>query len=140
MMTTFLFDTDMLSLAQRQHPRVNAALTEHSTDTICIASTTIEEQIDGWKKLASKAKKIEDVVLSSTFLASLVISWNQFGIATHTSASLEQFQTLVARKLNIGKNDLRIGALALTLNATLVTRNLRDFTRIPLLKLENWAD
>ena len=42
-------------------------------------------------------------------------------------------------KLNIGKMDLRIGAVALENQAILVTRNSRDFGRIPGLSLANWA-
>ena len=39
----------------------------------------------------------------------------------------------------IGDNDLWIAAHALDLGRTLVTNNLREFQRIPTLKLENWA-
>jgi tRNA(fMet)-specific endonuclease VapC len=39
----------------------------------------------------------------------------------------------------IGNNDLWIVAHALRLDAILVSNNLREFRRIPGLKLENWA-
>jgi tRNA(fMet)-specific endonuclease VapC len=35
--------------------------------------------------------------------------------------------------------DMLIAAHALSLDATLVTNNLREFERIPNLKLENWV-
>jgi tRNA(fMet)-specific endonuclease VapC len=35
--------------------------------------------------------------------------------------------------------DMLIAAHALSLNATLVTNNLREFERVPDLKLENWV-
>jgi len=38
----------------------------------------------------------------------------------------------------IGANDLWIAAHALALESTLVTDNLREFSRIPRLALENW--
>ena len=41
--------------------------------------------------------------------------------------------------LNIGKMDLRIAAVILENSGVLVTRNLRDFQRIPNLVVENWA-
>jgi tRNA(fMet)-specific endonuclease VapC len=40
----------------------------------------------------------------------------------------------------IGGNDLWIAAHALVLDVTLVTNNIREFSRIPQLKLENWLD
>ena len=38
----------------------------------------------------------------------------------------------------IGPNDLLIAAHALTLDLTLVTANVREFERVPNLKVENW--
>ncbi len=38
----------------------------------------------------------------------------------------------------IGANDMLIAAHALSLDAVLVTDNVREFARIPDLKLENW--
>jgi predicted nucleic acid-binding protein len=35
-------------------------------------------------------------------------------------------------KLNVGKNDLRIAAIAIVASAIVVTRNVLDFNRIPL--------
>jgi len=38
----------------------------------------------------------------------------------------------------IGNNDLWIAAHALTLDVTLVTNNMKEFSRVPDIKLENW--
>lgn len=40
---------------------------------------------------------------------------------------------------SIGALDTQIAAHALQLNATLVTNNLKEFERVPGLKLENWV-
>jgi tRNA(fMet)-specific endonuclease VapC len=40
----------------------------------------------------------------------------------------------------IGAYDLLIAAHALALGLTLVTNNVREFRRVPGLRLENWAD
>lgn len=40
----------------------------------------------------------------------------------------------------VGNNDLWIAAHALCLNLILVSNNLKEFSRIPTLKLENWAN
>jgi tRNA(fMet)-specific endonuclease VapC len=40
----------------------------------------------------------------------------------------------------IGPNDLWIAAHALALDLTLVTGNVREFSRVPGLRVENWLD
>jgi tRNA(fMet)-specific endonuclease VapC len=47
-------------------------------------------------------------------------------------ANLEKAGTL------IGPNDLLISAIALSNNLTLVTHNIREFSRIQNLKIEDW--
>jgi len=39
----------------------------------------------------------------------------------------------------IGANDLWIAAQTVSRNLTLVTENLREFRRVPGLKIENWV-
>lgn len=54
-------------------------------------------------------------------------------------AAAEQFVQLKARVKQVGTQDLKIAAIALSVNATLVTRNAVDFARIPGLKIEDWT-
>jgi tRNA(fMet)-specific endonuclease VapC len=41
---------------------------------------------------------------------------------------------------SIGSLDTMIAAHALSLNAVLVTNNLREFSRVPELHLDNWTE
>ena len=60
-------------------------------------------------------------------------------ILNFTEAAIGRFDELRAQKLGIAAMDLRIAAITLERQATLVTRNVRDFERIPGLRVENWA-
>jgi tRNA(fMet)-specific endonuclease VapC len=40
----------------------------------------------------------------------------------------------------MGPNDLLIAAHALSLDLTLITAKVREFSRVPSLKIENWLD
>jgi hypothetical protein len=51
-MAAFVLDTDILSLHQRNHTRVHAAVGAHATDTLCLSTVAVEEQIGGWSALA----------------------------------------------------------------------------------------
>jgi tRNA(fMet)-specific endonuclease VapC len=70
---------------------------------------------------------------SVTFLANLQI------ITIDENCGKEFDKLRVAKGLKkIGRGDLLIASIALANNAILVTRNERDFRRVPGLKIENW--
>src|SRR5262245_56864477 len=126
-MATFVLDTDILSLHQRNHPQVGAAIASHATDLLSISTITIEEQIGGWSALARSAKSPQQHEHASMFLAALVASWREFALVPMTQPAIARFDAFVKAKLNVKRNDLRIAAIALELGATVVTRNRRDF-------------
>ena len=53
--------------------------------------------------------------------------------------ALTHYQNLKKQKIRIGSQDLKIGAIALVQQMTLVTRNIKDFSQIPDLMLEDWT-
>jgi tRNA(fMet)-specific endonuclease VapC len=104
--------------------------------------------------------KVGEVGISAITYAELY-----FGVLKHPqrvkyqeilTLNLEPFQILYPNKLayehyadirlnlmragkTIGTNDLWIAGHARSLDITLVTNNLREFNRVPDLKLENWV-
>ena len=122
----FLPDTDTLTL--------------HDQDLIAISIISVEEALGGWYNLLRRpqqnAQALAGVCLrltqTVTFLGSLPL-------VTFDEAAIARFEPLRAMKLNVGHNDLRIAAIALQNNAVVVTRNVRDFERVPGLQIENWA-
>ncbi len=50
-----------------------------------------------------------------------------------------RYERLRTAHRNVGKNDLRISAIALEHGATVVTRNSRDFKQVPGLTIEDWS-
>jgi tRNA(fMet)-specific endonuclease VapC len=57
--------------------------------------------------------------------------------------AFEQYENLLVQHPSLRKKrlqkDLRISAIALSLDATVVTRNRRDFELVPGLKIEDWS-
>lgn len=49
------------------------------------------------------------------------------------------FSRLRASGIRIGTPDLRIASIALANDAILLTRNVRDFARVPGLQFEDWT-
>ena len=56
-----------------------------------------------------------------------------------TLQAIARYESLLKQKLNVRKNDLRIAAIALEAGAVVVTRNVRDFRRVPNLAVEDWT-
>ena len=57
----------------------------------------------------------------------------------YDSQAEAHFATLRAQKIRIGTQELRFTVIALNQNATVVTRNRRDFGRVPGLKIKDWS-
>ena len=88
---------------------------------------------------AENADEIIARVRDYGWLVASVDLFPKFPKVAYDHASENQFQQLLALKLRIGTQDLKIAAVALANNLTLLTRNRRDFGRVPNLKLDDWS-
>ena len=138
-MSTYLFDPNTLTLLQRRHPVLIANMGRHIGHEIAVTSVNVEETLGGWFSLLRQARTNADQAKAASRLANSVANLSQFPIYAITDASLERFDRLVKLKLNVGRADLKISALALEMGAIVVSNNLRDFGRVPGLIVEDWT-
>ncbi len=138
-MNHYIFDTDHLSLHQRDPNLLQAYLSVIPADEIAITVVTAEEQLRGRFLQVSKAKTEPDLSLAYRRLR-VTIGWlNQYQILDYNEAASRFFSLLRQQKIRIGTQDLRIAAIALSVGAILVTRNAVDFSQIPGLMIEDWS-
>lgn len=138
-MSLFILDTDTLSLLQRGHTSVCAEAASRLPQDLAVTVITVEEQLSGWYTLLRRSKSRGELAAVYQRLADNVTFLSRVTILSFTEKAIDRFEKLRASKLGIGAMDLRIAAIALEHEATLVTRNLGDFRRIPGLRLEDWA-
>ena len=67
------------------------------------------------------------------------ITVQQWVEVPYNQAAEDQFQDLLTLRLRIGTQDLRIAAIALVNKLIVLTRNSRDFGRVPGLVTEDWT-
>ncbi|MBK5970208.1 MULTISPECIES: type II toxin-antitoxin system VapC family toxin [Thiorhodovibrio] len=133
----YFLDTNILIyLIKNQPPAVALridALPED--DSLSMSFVTWAELLKGAERSHRKA----DVLRRLEILARQVpIHYPTTPAICHHYA--EQASRLKAAGTPIGANDLWIACHALAENATLVTHNLREFTRVSGLRVQDWAE
>jgi tRNA(fMet)-specific endonuclease VapC len=138
-MALYILDTDTLTLHQHGHALVCQRIQAHGAE-VCLSAITVQEQFVGWQAYLARARTTKQVAAAYALLTGVLLpSWQAFAVLSFTEPAILRFDQLVALRLNVGRNDLRIAATALENGATVVTRNRRDFGRVPGLAIEDWS-
>jgi tRNA(fMet)-specific endonuclease VapC len=138
-LSLWILDTDHVSLFQRGHPPIVKRLAETAPTDISITIITLEEQIRGRFNMIRRAASPSELILAYQNLHITFDSLKSFDILDFSSAASTIYSSLLEYKIKTGTQDLRIAAIALSLNGILVTRNQRDFAKVPNLILEDWS-
>jgi len=102
---------------------------------ICISSVTYGELCFGIEN-GDISRREERWVQLDLFTQRLIIDpWDEDAARHYGSIRA----LLKKQGTPIGNNDLLIASHARSLNAVLVTNNIREFNRVPDLSLENWV-
>lgn len=136
----YILDTDIVTYQQRGDERIMMNL--RSVDRSAVATTviTMYEQLRG--RLAAVNRKQSSQQLQ---LALMRLQATQHYFCTARMLPFDEgaviiCQELIDQKIRIGTQDLRIAAIALTHDATLVTANVRHLSQVPGLQTEDWLN
>jgi tRNA(fMet)-specific endonuclease VapC len=129
-----MLDTNIVSdLVRNPRGRVQIKLRQHGINSVCLSAIAVSEIRFG---LASKgSQKFSDLVENA--LSRIPVLDYDDG-ASFIYADIRN--DLQKRGTPIGVTDLFIAAHARSLDLTLVTNNVREFQRVPHLKIENWIE
>ena len=132
MSVIYMLDTNASSAAIRGDAGLDAKLQTLDRREWCISTITVAEHMYG---LAKKPEAVRLAELVHAFLdAANVLMWDM--AAAHALGRVRA--DLEKRGQVIGAYDMLIAAHALSRNLILVTDNIREFTRVENLKVENW--
>lgn len=130
----YLLDTNILSeLVKNPTGIVFEKIKNVGEDKICTSIiVACELKFGAEKKKSAKLKARIELILANIDILPLISPVEEYYAQIRTD--------LENKGTPIGSNDLLIGVYALSLNLTVVTNNVREFSRIPNLKVENWLD
>lgn len=138
-MTQWVLDTDHVSLLQRGHPVVIRKVAAVNPDEIAVTTITIVEQMYGRLDVIKRAKSKSELLTAYGFLKETFKRLCQANILDFNEAAFDIYNELIKQKIRIGTQDLRIAAIALSVSGTVVTRNRKDFEKVPDLTIVDWS-
>lgn len=136
-----VLDTDTLTLYFRNHPRV-LKRRRQAEDEVVITVISRIEVLQGRFATVMKAADGVELQRGQERLDEAEQDLRSFRVVPVTHAATAEFDRLRENKKlkKIGRPDLLIAAIALANQATVATRNEKDFRQVPGLQIENWVD
>ncbi len=137
-----LLDTNILTALHAGNSRVVEHLKHLDDPDIATTLITKIELLRGRMDFLLKATDGQALLRAQDLLFLTEALLREINIVPFDQSAIEQFERLIDdRSLRkMGRADLQIASIALAHRATLVTRNLKDFRRVPNLQLINWLD
>jgi tRNA(fMet)-specific endonuclease VapC len=138
-----ILDTDMLSIWEsRSRPafdRFQARLNQHPSQSIATTIISFQERVQGWMSFLNQARTTAKVLAAYHRLESTLKTFCDLHVVAFDQPAQDHFADLKQQRVRIGTLDLRIASIALALDATLLSRNVRDFRKVPGLRVEDWT-
>lgn len=133
-MLKFMLDTNICIFTIKNRPQQVREVFKRHSGQLCISTITLMELIYGAEKSASPERNLADV---EGFAARLDVLPYDTQAAAHSG----QLRAELARVGKpIGPYDQMIAGHARSLGLILVTNNLREFERVPGLRVEDWVN
>ena len=139
----FVLDTDHLSLLQwnvgAEGRSLDQRLSRVPANEIATTIVNFEEQMRGWLAYLARSRSVAQQVEAYRRLARHLDCYRKIIVLDFDEAAAVGFQRLRKLQRRAGTMDLKIAAIVLANNATLLSRNAPDFAPIPDLKVEDWT-
>jgi tRNA(fMet)-specific endonuclease VapC len=135
-------DTDHISLIARggtEGSRIVARLAAVPPFEVVVSIASYEEQMRGWLAEIAAARSVARQETKYAELRRMLHYYCITPVLPFDSKAIAAFQNLWLLRLRVGTMDLKIAAIALANDATLLTRNTSDFGKIPNLRIEDWS-
>ncbi len=141
-MTCYVMDTDHLSVYERAHPKVCDRMIrarQHSSGTLFTTVVSLEEQYAGRIAQIRKATTPQALVGAYDKLKQIFALFSDLDILEYNFKADEYFRQFRRDGIRTGTLDLRIAAITFANGGILLSRNQKDFEKVPGLTIEDWS-
>jgi tRNA(fMet)-specific endonuclease VapC len=139
-LSQYILDTDHVTLSQHGNSQILQRAQVVGSSNIFVTTVTLEEQLKGRLASISKcANKPQFLAVAHRNLRITQIYFCSMNLLEFDEAAYNCYQSLRWQKIQIGTQDLRIAAIALANQSIIVTRNHKDFSKVPNLSLQDWT-
>ena len=141
-MTLNLLDTDHVTLIDRGGQacdNILARIGKVSFNEITVSIVSYEEQMRRWLAVLNTLRRSEKQIDGYLRLERMLDFYCATPILQFDAKAVSEFDRLKQAKIGIGTMDMKIAAIALANNATVLTRNFSDFSKISGLRIEDWS-
>jgi tRNA(fMet)-specific endonuclease VapC len=138
-----LLDTDHLNIlvaepGERQD-ELNLKL-RNSGEPVVAPIVAIEEQLRGWLAYINRFNDVGKQIPAYHRLIRLFQYFADWILVPFEERASDTFKELRKKRIRVGTQDLKIASIALVHNALLLSANLRDFRKVPGLRVQSWFD
>jgi tRNA(fMet)-specific endonuclease VapC len=138
-----VLDTDHPSFLERGDDalgqRLRGRLASLSPGEAATTIISFEEQARGWMAQMARARSLPRQVEIYRRLKRQLDNYRKLVVLEFDDTAAVEFQRLRAGRIRIGTYDLKIAAIVMAHDATLLSRNLVDFRKVAGLKVEDWT-
>jgi tRNA(fMet)-specific endonuclease VapC len=139
----YILDTDLFSLSlltdSPEYLRMEVRAAQlPPEDTVVTTIITYEEQTRCWLAYAAKSRDRQHQVRAYASLKRHLLNYLEWEVLDFDDSAASEFERLRGN-IRAGTMDLKIAAIALSRVAILVSRNARNFGKVPNLQVEDWT-
>lgn len=144
MSNLWILDTDHVSLFQNGHPAVTQRIRRMKPENLAVTVITLQEKMKGWLKAIHDCNnqpfKSDKLIWAYKGLGDEIEFFKNIKLLDFNKDAFEIYRLLVIdRHGGIGTQDLRIAAIAKSVDGILVTRNWKDFKKVDFVALDDWT-
>lgn len=139
----FVLDTDHVSILQRAESDAAIELRDRldaSSIQVVTSIVSAQEQVRGRLSVLKRNRDVRADIYSYERLKELFDFYANWILLPWNEAACDAFEDLKQQRIRVSTMDLKIASIAIANDAVLLTRNTRDFERVPDLEFENWLD